>query len=77
MVTSLVKMKTGETGTVVEIHGGLAAAQRIQSMGIRPGKKIKKIGGHFWYGPQTVKVDSFQVAIGHGMASKILVEVNR
>jgi len=46
-------------------------------MGIRPGKKIKKISSNFWCGPQTVEVDNVRVAIGWGMAKKIFIEVER
>jgi ferrous iron transport protein A len=77
MRISLVEMKHGEKGTVVDIQGGWDMTSRVQGMGIRIGKKIKKTGSHFWRGPQTVMVDNFQVAIGHGMASRIFVEVNR
>ena len=77
MIVSLVAMKLGETGVVTEIEGGHEARARIQGMGIRIGKKVKKQGAHFWRGPQTILVDNFKVAIGHGMASKIMVEVER
>jgi len=77
MIISLVDMKRGERGVVREIQGGMGATQRIQSMGIRIGKKIKKEEAHFWRGPQTVLVDNFKVAIGFGMASKIMIEVER
>ncbi len=77
MIVNLIDMKRGETGVVAELQGGFGFTTRIQSMGIRIGKKIKKTGAHFWRGPQTVLVDNFQVAIGHGMASKIFVEVER
>lgn len=77
MIVSLVEMKAGETGIVTDIQGGFGMAARVQSMGIRLGKEIKKTGAHFWRGPQTVTVDNFQVAVGYGMAAKILVEVKR
>ena len=77
MVVSLIDMKSGETGVVVELQGGFGFIERIQSMGIRVGKKIKKTGAHFWKGPQTILVDNFRVAIGYGMAARILVEVKR
>lgn len=70
-------MKRGETGIVTEIQGGMRAPERIQNMGIRIGKKIKKEEAHFWRGPQTILVDNFRVAVGFGMASKIMVEVER
>ncbi|MBL7157606.1 MAG: ferrous iron transport protein A [Candidatus Omnitrophica bacterium] len=77
MIISLTDMKRGETGIVVDIEGGFGATSRIQSMGIRIGKEIKKIEANFWRGPQTVLVDKFKVAIGFGIATKILVEVKR
>jgi len=77
MLISLIDMKAGETGIVSDIQGGLGFTARIQSMGIRIGKEIKKTGAHFWRGPQTVVIDNFQVAIGFGMASKIFIEVER
>jgi len=77
MLTSLVNMKLGETGIVRDIHGGSGAAERIQNMGIRIGKKIKKEGPDFGRGPQTIMVGHFRVAIGFGMASKIMVEIER
>jgi len=70
-------MKRGETGLVREIQGGISATERIRNMGVRIGKKIKKEEAHFWHGPQMVLVDNFKVAIGFGMASKIMVEVER
>lgn len=77
MLISLVDMKPGETGIVMRIDDGFSATKRIQSMGVRIGKKIKKLGAHFWRGPQTVLVDNFKVAIGFGMAAKIFIEVER
>ncbi len=76
MKISIVEMKPGERGPVVDIQGGLGMTTRVQNMGIRVGKELKKVDSHFWRGPQTVMVDRFQVAIGHGMASRIFVEVN-
>lgn len=70
-------MKLGETGVVMELQGGFGFIERIQNMGIRVGKEIKKTGAHFWKGPQTILVDNFRVAIGYGMAARILVEVKR
>lgn len=70
----LTQMRTGQKGTVVEVQGGHGMAGRLSAMGIRPGKKITKIGSMFMRGPVTVQVDRTQVAIGFGMAKKIIVE---
>ena len=77
MQVDLTKMKSREQGTVLEIHGGQSFQSRIYNLGIREGKKITKISAHFWHGPQTITVDNTHVAIGHGMAKKIIVEVAR
>lgn len=77
MVIDLTKMRTGEAGLVEGLYGGQAFVKRVQSMGIRPGKKIRKLSSHFWGGPQTVEVDNLRLAIGFGMAKKISVQVER
>ena len=77
MVLNLTQIKIGEIGVIREIHGGHCFARRVQGMGIRPGKKIKKIASHFWCGPQTIEIDKLRFALGFGMAKKIFVEVER
>lgn len=59
---------------VVEIHGGWGIRQRLNQMGIHPRDKIivKKSG--FMKGPMLVQVHGMDVAIGRGMAQKVLVK---
>ena len=71
---SLVQMKAGQTAAIKEITGGHRAAERLEAIGIRVGKKITMISSHFWKGPVTVLSGNTKVAIGHGMAKKIIVE---
>jgi len=68
-------MRPGQSGRVVEIQGGQGLADRLNSLGIRPGKRITKVSSMIMHGPATVRVDRSQVAIGFGMAGKILVDV--
>ena len=49
---------------------------RLDALGIRPGKRITKVGSMFMRGPVTVQVDRAQVAVGFGMASRIIVELD-
>ena len=77
MVLNLIQLKSGQKGIVVEIQGGVGLIRRLGSMGIRPGKKVTKISAQILRGPQTLKVDNLQIAIGFGMASKILIEVEK
>ncbi len=71
----LIQLKAKQTAIVKEIVGGYGVIHRLEALGIRPGKKITKISAHFWRGPVTVIVDKTKIAIGHGMAQKIVVEV--
>jgi len=77
MIIDLTEMQPGETGIVEEMQGGYGYIRKLQSMGVRSGKKITKVSSHFWRGPQTVEVDNVQIAIGFGMAKRIIVEVKR
>jgi len=70
----LTQLGANKTAVIKEIEGGFGMIRRLESMGIRPGIKITKISSHFWKGPVTVLVGRSKVAIGHGMAQKIVVE---
>jgi len=75
MQVSLVEMKAGESGIVVEFLGGRGIINRLDALGIRLCKKITKLSSMLMRGPVTVNVDNMTIAIGHGMAKKIIVEV--
>ena len=77
MKIDLTQLQPGETGIVEEMQGGYGYIRKLQSMGVRPGKRVNKVSSHFWRGPQTVEVDNMQIAVGFGMARRILVEVER
>ena len=81
------QMQPGQSGTVVEIlggrgphrgrgHGGYGFVDRLHSLGIRPGRRVTKVSGMFMRGPVTLQVGRAQIAVGYGMAGKILVEVD-
>lgn len=70
-------MKAGESGLVKRIEGGEKLKRRFASLGIRVGKPIRKITSGVLRGPVVVKIDETQVAIGRGMAKKVIVEVKK
>jgi len=74
---TLHQMNTGQTGTVVSILGGRRLMQRLEGLGIRPGKKVTKITSSPFRGPVTLRVDNTQVAVGFGMANRIVVQLDR
>jgi len=77
MIINLTQMQPGEAGIVKEIQGGQGLVRKLQSMGVRSQKQITKVSSHFWHGPQTLEIGNMQIAIGFGMARRILVEVQR
>lgn len=74
--TTLTRMRAGQSGIVVQLQGGHGLMNRLNALGIIPGKRITKIGSTFMRGPVTVEVDRAGVAIGFGMASRILVQLD-
>jgi ferrous iron transport protein A len=71
----LTQLKEGESGLVTEIQGGYGLHRRLESLGIRVGKKITKVSSQLMRGPVTLKVDNSQVALGYGLAKKIIVKI--
>ena len=74
---TLAEMKTGQTGTVIEVLGGHGLIRRLDALGIRPGRKVTKLSSTLFRGPVMVRVNSTQVAVGFGMARKIMVEADK
>jgi len=74
---NLSQMYSGQSGKVVEIDGGVGLVSRLSAMGIRPGRKITKLSSMLMRGPVTVQQGSTRLAIGFGMARKILVEIEQ
>ena len=72
---SLLQMKEKQKGKIVELCGGSIFAERMMSMGIYPGKEITKLSHFALRGPVTIKASRTVLALGHGMAGKIIVEV--
>jgi len=73
---ALSQMQAGQTGTVIQILGGRGLIRRLDALGIRPGKKVTKTSSTLFHGPVTLRTNQTQVAIGFGMANRILVEID-
>jgi ferrous iron transport protein A len=71
----LTSLPQGELATVWEFVGGREMVRRLEAMGVRKGKHIKKISGQLMRGPITVQVEHTKISIGYGMASKIMVDL--
>ncbi|MBU0486290.1 MAG: ferrous iron transport protein A [Proteobacteria bacterium] len=74
-IKTLEDLKPGEGGRIAQIDGGHGMVGRLAALGIRPGRRITKLSSGFMRGPVTIEVDRAQMAIGFGMANRILVEI--
>jgi ferrous iron transport protein A len=73
-ITDVTELNEGQWGVVTGIDGGWGVTQRLESMGIRVGTKLSRVSSQMMRGPVTIRTNGFQVAIGFGMAKKILVK---
>jgi ferrous iron transport protein A len=73
----LTRMRAGQSGIVAYLQGGRGLTGRLSGLGIIPGKRITKISATLMRGPVTVEVDRARVAIGFGMASRIVVQLDK
>jgi Fe2+ transport system protein FeoA len=84
----LTKLKDGESGTIVSIitspgrrrghghhyqHWGFK--KRLEDMGLTPGTEITVVKSAPFRGPVEIKVRGARMAIGRGMAERILVKI--
>jgi ferrous iron transport protein A len=72
---SLAWMRAGQKGNIVRISSGYGVVSRLEALGIREGQEIKKISEQWMRGPVLVQHGNTQLALGFGMASKVLVEI--
>ena len=74
MPVALDKVAKGSKGRVVDITGGRRVLAKLSAQGIVAGAVIEKTS-ELRGGPVLVKVGGSQVAIGRGLARRVLVEV--
>ena len=75
MTIQLTELIVGQHARIVEIAGGHHMLARLARMGIHKGIKLSMVSTPIIRrGPVVVSVSGTQVAIGHGMAMRIIVE---
>jgi Fe2+ transport system protein FeoA len=70
----LTSLEPGRRGRLVRIEGGHQVVHRLSELGLTPGVEIEVLrrnGG----GPLLLAVRDTRLAIGRGMADKVLVEI--
>lgn len=74
MVVNLVNVRPGRSVKVIRIQGGLGVRQRLSCLGIHPGDLMTVQTSGIMQGPIVVGIHGNKIAIGRGVAAKILVE---
>ena len=69
----LAMLGQGQSGRIVQVAGGHGMRQHLSAMGFVPGERVTVVGGAHG-GPLLLTVKGTRVAIGRGMAHKILVD---
>ena len=73
-MVSVVDLREREIGEIVSLGGGREFANKLDALGIRIGVTIEKVSSQFMKGPVCIKIGNTEVAIGYGMAKKIIVK---
>ena len=71
-MTPLSMINTGTKVVVQEITGGMKLRNRLIALGILPGAEIEVLNNPA-HGPFIMAVKGSRIAIGRGMASRIIV----
>ena len=68
-------MKENKKARIIEIVAGVLLRHKFMSMGIYEGREITKVSHFGLRGPVAIKVGRSVIALGYGMAQKIIVEI--
>ena len=72
MIQALVSFPRGGKGKVYDIAGGRTASKRLFEMGFNKGQEVEVVKNDF--GPLVVDLNGCKIAVGRGMAQKILLD---
>jgi len=70
----LAMVSSGKVVTVAEIRAGRGLLRRLADMGLTPGTTLKVINNPMT-GPIIAEVRGSRLALGYGIAQKIMVEI--
>jgi len=71
---SLAHIKANHKGKVADIAGGDNLKARLMNMGVYKGREITKLSHIGLRGPVVIKAGRSILALGHGVAAKIILE---
>lgn len=73
-VTPLTDLHEGDKGVIIKALGGFGLVRRLAEMGLTPGAEVTLLRKGSFGGPVEIQVRGVALALGRGVASKILVK---
>lgn len=70
----LLQVEIGKTVRVVSFDGGVNLEHKLRQLGVMPGNIARMLRQAPLGGPVMVEIDGRSIAIGRGIAAKIIVE---
>ena len=70
---NITAIEPGREVIVMQLGGGSQFLEKAESLGLRTGVRIRKLSAQVMRGPVTIQIGSTKLALGYGMAKKILV----
>jgi Fe2+ transport system protein FeoA len=66
----------GESATLVAIQASRGLNRRLTDMGLVPGVTLRVVNSQM-SGPVLIDIKGYRLALGHGIAQKIMVNINK
>jgi ferrous iron transport protein A len=71
---TLTQAETGQTVRILSFKGGFGLEQKLRQLGLVPGDNARVLRHAPLGGPVLVEVDGRSIALGRGVASRVIVE---
>ncbi|MFP4473292.1 MAG: ferrous iron transport protein A [Candidatus Omnitrophota bacterium] len=72
-IKNLTAVRSGKQCIFLRLEGGGRRAGRLADIGLIPGQPLRVLQ-NFGHGPVTIQVKGSRVALGHGVARRIIVK---
>jgi len=73
---TLIQVESGQTVKILCFEGGIKLEHKLRQLGIIPGDQARVLRHAPLGGPILIEVDGRSIALGRGVASKVVVEAN-
>ena len=75
MQITLANLGPGQKGIIIQIIGGRGMQSHLRTIGVREGKLVRIVTKQPARGPIVLEIDGNRIAMGRGMAMRVLVEI--